>query len=122
MNDNLNLLRFAKYADEHFSMSLESMVTLKSELIWLYTHLEIKGDESRMRGKPASKEYLQSIETVKRASLFISVYCLKLENMENELQELNRKLEYYKTQMPKVDLSKLKLEYNGSTIRYTKNN
>lgn len=91
-NTDSCLAALIKYSDEHFSMSLESMSTLKMELIWLYTHLEIKGNESSARGKPPSKEYLQSIKTVKRASMFISTYCLKLEQMDLKIVELNNKL------------------------------
>lgn len=107
-NTDKCLAALIKYSDEHFSMSLESMSTLKMELIWLYTHLEIKGNESSARGKPPSKEYLQSIKTVKRASVFISTYCLKLEQMENELQRLN-------------NLNNTKYnQYNGSKEKYIK--
>lgn len=115
-----NLTCLLKYADEHFSMSLESMATIKMELIWLYTHLEIKADEAHRRGRPVSNEYEQSIQTVKRASLFITAYCSKLEQMDSTLSELQRQIEYYKSQQPTVDFSKLRMHYNGERVKYIK--
>lgn len=118
--DDQLLTTLLKYADEHFSMTLESMGVLKMELIWLYNQLETKGNESKMRGKEPSKEYLQSIQTIKRASTFISIYCLKLEQMDAKLIELKRQNDHYRTLYPRVDFTKLKRTWNGHDVKYIK--
>lgn len=115
-----DLSNFTKYANEHFAMSLESMADMKIDLIWLYTHLEVKGSESNQRGKPQSKEYLHSIEVIKRASLFISVYCTKLEAMESQLQELKRRNDYLCSFKPAVDWDKMQRTFNGKDVKYIK--
>ncbi len=119
-SDNELMTTLLKHADDHHGMSLESMSHLKIELIWLYTYLEIKGDESTRRGKKPSKEYSQSINTVKRASLLITQYCLKLQQMESTIQELQRQIRYYQLHQPQVEFSKLNLTWDGSQVKYIK--
>ncbi len=109
-----------KYSEDHSSMTLESMALLKFDLIYLESYLKSKGVESKLRGKEPSKEYMNSIETVKRAHEFISTYCLKLEQMESALQEQARQLEYYRSVQPRVDFSKFRLKWNGVRVKYIK--
>lgn len=109
-----------KYADEHFSMTIENMALMKFDLIFLESQLITKGQESRLKGKPPSEQYLESIKTIKRAILFISMYVNKLGEMESALQEQARQLDYYRSQQPRVDFSKIKMHWNGQRVKYIK--
>jgi len=117
-NTDKCLAALIKYSDEHFSMSLESMSTLKMELIWLYTFLEVKAKESEIRGKPLSKEYLESINIVKKASMFITTYALKLEQMDSCLQELSRRNEYLEKEIQKASIKSAEIVYENCKFIY----
>ena len=118
------LSKYLKYNEQssHYSMSIEQMALIKTELIWLYNFLEVKGSESESRGKKMSDEYKQSIDTVKRSSLFITQYCIHVEKLQNEIAELKRRNEYLLNQLPKVDFSKLKIHYENGKLIYKQNN
>lgn len=118
----MKLEKFLKYSEQqaHFSMSIEQMAIMKTELIWLYNYLEIKGHESERRGRLMSDEYKQSIATVKRASLFITQYCINVEQMQTEIAELKRQNEYLTKKLPHVSLKDTKIHYENGKLIYKK--
>ena len=124
MTDQQKLSKYLKYNEQeaHFSMSIEQMAIMKTELIWLYNHLEIKGDESKRRtGKDPSKEYMQSILTVKRASLFITEYCVNMEQLLLEKEYLKSEIRLLKSKLPKIDMKDYKITIENGKLIYKKN-
>lgn len=112
---------FLKYNEQsNVGQNLYCMADMKFELIWLYNYLEIKGAESEQRGKPMSDEYKKMIHSVKRASLFITHYCARLEQQDAQIEELKRQNEALKSQLPKFNIKEYRLHWNGSKLIYVK--
>lgn len=96
-------------------------ISSQVDISWLITEMEIKAQEHSMRtGKPIAKETTDRIEVLKRHLRWLARLLPQIDELQSRHDELERKIEYYKAQQPRVDFSKLRMHYNGQRVKYIK--
>ncbi len=102
-------------------IELLTRLDIKFELVLVYSQMEAKAHEWKLRGLDVPQYVYDNIDTIKRTSLIITKMACALDRMKCEVAEYKRISDYYISQMPKVNIPKdAIIEYKNGKLSYRK--
>ncbi len=102
-------------------MELLTRLDIKFELVLVYSQMEAKAHEWKLRGLDVPQYVYDNIDTIKRTSLIITKMACALDAMKCEVAVYKRQNDYYINLLPKVNIPKDAIvEYKNGKLSYRK--